>query len=199
MHRRTRKDPPNQENCSTRRLHGHGGNRQQIRQYLQLWILYAEISIELKKKSELSKESAVNACKVYGPYITDILRQVDEVIKLFSMEKELRENQKQRRIPSTQIHTRRHKNRDHSGQGEGTSTGRQRGRRHVESHKEERRKLRKRTRGSKEQGPTTKADKTKTNHDRSDFNFFTIVNSTPIRNSNPRRDQPVVHFDTNPV
>ena len=35
--------------------------------------------------------------------------------------------------------------------------------------------------------------------DRSDFNFFTIVNSTPIRNSNPRTDQPAVHFDTNPV
>ena len=31
------------------------------RQYIQLWILYAEISIELKKKSELSKESVVNA------------------------------------------------------------------------------------------------------------------------------------------
>ena len=23
-------DPPNQETCSTRRLHGHGGNRKQI-------------------------------------------------------------------------------------------------------------------------------------------------------------------------
>ena len=34
---------------------------------------------------------------------------------------------------------------------------------------------------------------------RSDFNFFTIVNSTPIRNSNTRTDQPAVHFDTNPV
>ena len=53
-------------------------------------ILYAEISIELKKKSEHSRESAVNACRVYGPYIADILHQVDEVIKLFSMEKELR-------------------------------------------------------------------------------------------------------------
>ena len=28
------------------------------RQYMQLWILYAEISTELKKNSELSKESA---------------------------------------------------------------------------------------------------------------------------------------------
>ena len=60
------------------------------RQYIQLWILYAEISIELKKKTELSKESVVNTCKVYGPYIADIPCQVDEVIKLFSMEKELR-------------------------------------------------------------------------------------------------------------
>ena len=57
------------------------------RQYMQLWILYADISIELRKKSELSKESAVNACRVSGPYIADILRQVGEVIKLFSMEK----------------------------------------------------------------------------------------------------------------
>ena len=44
-----------------------------IRQYLQLWILYAEISIKLKRKSKLSRESAVAACKVYGLYISDIL------------------------------------------------------------------------------------------------------------------------------
>ena len=61
-----------------------------ILQYGQLWQLYAEISVELKKKSELSQESAVAACKVYGPYISDILRQVDEVMKIFAMEKELR-------------------------------------------------------------------------------------------------------------
>ena len=35
--------------------------------------------------------------------------------------------------------------------------------------------------------------------DRADFNLFTIVNSTPIRNSNPRTDQPAVNFDTNSV
>ena len=35
--------------------------------------------------------------------------------------------------------------------------------------------------------------------DRSDFNFFNLINSTPIRNSNPRSDQPAVHFDANPV
>ena len=44
-----------------------------IQQYGQLWQLYAEISVALKKKSELSQESVVAACKVYGPYITDIM------------------------------------------------------------------------------------------------------------------------------
>ena len=44
-----------------------------ILQYSQLWQLYAEISVETEKKSELSQESAVAACKVYGPYISDIL------------------------------------------------------------------------------------------------------------------------------
>ena len=61
-----------------------------IRQYCQLWKLYAEVSVELKRKSNLSRESAVTACKVYGSNIADILREVDEVMKLFAMEKELR-------------------------------------------------------------------------------------------------------------
>ena len=47
--------------------------KSKICQYCQLWQLYAEISVELKRKSELSQESAVSACKVYGPYILDIL------------------------------------------------------------------------------------------------------------------------------
>ena len=34
---------------------------------------------------------------------------------------------------------------------------------------------------------------------RSDFNFLTMVNSTPIRSSNTRADQPAVHFDTNTI
>ena len=44
-----------------------------IQQYCHLWTLYAENSVELKRKSELSQESAVAACKVYVPYISDIL------------------------------------------------------------------------------------------------------------------------------
>ena len=34
---------------------------------------------------------------------------------------------------------------------------------------------------------------------RTDFNYPTMINSTPIRNNNTRTDQPAVHFDTNMV
>ena len=44
-----------------------------IHQYCQLWQLYAENSVKLKRKLELSQESAVATCKVYGPYISNIL------------------------------------------------------------------------------------------------------------------------------
>ena len=61
-----------------------------ICQFCQLWTMYAENSVELKRKSELSQESAVAACKVYVPYISDIVRILDEVMKIFTIEKELR-------------------------------------------------------------------------------------------------------------
>ena len=41
-------------------------------QYCHLWTMYTDSSVELKKKSELSQESAVAACKMYVPYISDI-------------------------------------------------------------------------------------------------------------------------------
>ena len=44
-----------------------------ICQYCQLWTMYADNSVELKRKSELSQESAVAACKVYVPYTSDIV------------------------------------------------------------------------------------------------------------------------------
>ena len=36
-------------------------------------------------------------------------------------------------------------------------------------------------------------------NNRLDFNFFTMVNNTTIRNGNARTDQPVVHLDTNTI
>ena len=34
---------------------------------------------------------------------------------------------------------------------------------------------------------------------RADFDFFTMINSTLIRNGNTRMDQPAIHFDTNTI
>ena len=55
-----------------------------------MWQLYADTSVELKKKSELSQDSAVAACRVYVPYMSDITRQLEEVRKIFAIEKEVR-------------------------------------------------------------------------------------------------------------
>ena len=74
-----------------------------ICQYCHLWTLYAENSVELKRKSELSQESTITACKVYVPYISDILRQVDNSMKIFAMEKELRIIKNRGHFPVPQI------------------------------------------------------------------------------------------------
>ena len=55
-----------------------------------MWQLYADTSVGLKKKSELSQDSAVAACRVYVPYMSDITRQLEEVRKIFAIEKEVR-------------------------------------------------------------------------------------------------------------
>ena len=167
-------------------------------QYIQLWILYADISIELRKKTELSKESAVNACKVYRPYIADILHQVEEVIKLFSMEKELRKirNRGEFPVPTLTPHGIRIMNTKDKDSAL-TQVDREcedilrAVRRNEEKYKKEQEEAKNRD----QQLRITRQRQT----DRSDFNFFNVINSTPTGNSNPRSDQPVVHFDANPV
>ena len=168
------------------------------RQYMQLWILYAEISIELRKKSELSKESAVNACKVYGPYIADILHQVEEVIKLFSMEKELRKIRNRREFPvprftpdGIKIVNTQDKDRVLTQVDREVEDILRTVRRNEEKYKKEQEEAKNRD----QQLRLTRQRQT----DRSDFNFFNVINSTPIRNNNPRSDQPALHFDANPV
>ena len=167
-------------------------------QYMQLWILYADISIELRKKTELSKESAVNACKVYGPYITDILHQVEEVIKLFSMEKELRKIRNRGEFPvpkftpdGIRIMNTKDKDRVLTQVDREVEDILRAVRRNEEKYEKEQEEARNRD----QQLRLTRQRQT----DRSDFNFFNVVNSTPIRNNNPRSDQPAVHFDANPV
>ena len=56
----------------------------------QLWELYADALCELTAKSKISQQEAAKACKVHRPYIHDVLDQIDAVMTLFVMEKELR-------------------------------------------------------------------------------------------------------------
>ena len=71
--------------------------------------MYADNSVELRRKSELSQESAVAACRVYVPYISNIVRQLDKVMKIFAIEKELRTIKNRGYFPVPQITPQDHK------------------------------------------------------------------------------------------
>ena len=165
-----------------------------IRQYLQLWKLYAEISVELKRKSELSWESAVTACKVYGLYISDILQQLDKVMKLFAMEKELRiiKNRGHFPIPTitpqgTKIKTTHDRDKALEAVDIEVTEMIKAVRQSEENYKREQEQAKNRD----EQLRLTRQTS------RQEFNSLMLINSTPIRNSNTRTDQPAVHSDTN--
>ena len=98
-----------------------------IGQYCQLWKLYTETSIELKRKSKLSWEKAVTACKVEGMYISDILLQVNEVLKLFAIEKELRIINNRGHFPVPKITQQGTKNRKLQRQKQDSRCSRHRG------------------------------------------------------------------------
>ena len=61
-----------------------------ISQYCKLWTLYVDTSIQLKRASKLPRDKAVAACKIYGSHISDLLKQFNEITKLFAIENELR-------------------------------------------------------------------------------------------------------------
>ena len=168
-----------------------------VRQYCYLWTMYADSSVELKKKSELSQESAVAACKMYVPYISDITRQIEEVVKIFAMEKELRLIKNRGYFPVPQLAPRQCKIEkiqdketlikeiDEIAVEMLTAI-----RESEENYKKEQEQARIREEQLRSARQTS----------RSDINLYpTLANSTPIRNANTRSDQPGVHFNTNPV
>ena len=144
----------------------------------------------------MSQESAVAACKMYRPYISDILRQVDEVMKIFAMEKEIR----------------RIKNRGHflvpliAPQGNKIETSHDKDK-VLEAVDEEIIEMLNAVKQSEENYEREQEQamirdeqlRTARQTNRSDFNFATLANSTPIRSNNVRTDQPGVHFNTNSV
>ena len=61
--------------------------------------MYADALIQLKGASKLHHNKAVAACKIYGSHISDLLKQFEEMMKLFAIENELRAIQHREQIP----------------------------------------------------------------------------------------------------
>ena len=168
-----------------------------VRQYCHLWMMYADISVELKKKSELSQESAVAAWKMYVPYISNITQQIEEVVKIFAMEKELRSIKNRGYFPVPQlapeeckIETIQDKEVLMREIDEIAVEMLNAIKKSEENYKREQEQARIRDKQLRSARQTS----------RSDINLYpTLANSTPITNSNARSDQPGVHFNTNPV
>ena len=167
-----------------------------ICQTCQLWTLYTENSVELKRKSELSQENTVAAYKVYVPYISDIIIQLDEVMKIFTMEKELRSIKNRGYFPVPQItpqdskiETACDKDKILETVDEMATAMPQAIMQSEEAYMREQNQARARDEQLRSVRQT----------DRSGFNYFTLANSTPIRNDNARSDPPGVHFNTNPI
>ena len=166
-------------------------------QYRHLWTMYADSSVELKKKSELSQESAVAACIMYVPYISDITRQIEEVVKIFAMEREVRSIKNRGYFPVPQLTPRECKIETIQDKEilmkdidetvvEMLNT--------IKESEENYIREREQARIREEQLRSARQTS------RSDINSYpTLANSIPIRNTNTRSDQPGVHFNTNPV
>ena len=167
-----------------------------IYQFCQLWKIYADNSVELKRKSELSQESAVAACRVYAPYISDIVRQLDKVMKIFAMEKEMRTIKNRGYFPvphftpkENKIETARDKDKVLETIDEIATAMIKAVRQSEENHLREQEQARARDEQLRSVRQT----------DRSGLNYCTLTNSTPIRNDNTRTDAQGVHFNTNPT
>ena len=168
-----------------------------IHQFCQLWIMYAENTVELKRKSELSQESVVAACKVYVPYISDIVQELDEVIKIFAIEKEIRAIKNRGYFPvphimsqDRKIETTNDKDKVLETIDEIATAMCQAVKQSEEIYIREWEQARARDEHIRSVRQT----------DRSDYNYFTVLaNSTPIRNDNTRVDRPGVHFNVNPI
>ena len=166
-------------------------------QYSHLWTMYADSSVELKRKSELSQESAVAACKMYIPYISDITRQKEEVVKIFAMEKELRLMKNRGYFPVPQLSPRECKIETIQDKEILTKEIAEVAAEMFNAIKESDKNYKREQEQARIRNEQLRSAR-QTN--RSDNNLYpTLANSTPIRNTNTRAAQPGVHFNTNPV
>ena len=134
---------------------------------------------------------------MYVPYISDITRQIEEVVKIFAMEKELRSIKNRGYFPVPQlapgeckIETIQDKEVLMREIDEIAVEMLNAIKESEENYKREQEQARIRDEQLRSARQTS----------RSDINLYpTLANSTPIRNSNTRSDQPGVHFNTNPI
>ena len=169
---------------------------QKICQFCHLWQLYADTSVELKKKSELSQDSAVAACRVYVPYMSDITRQLEEVRKIFTIEKEVRTIKNRGFFPVPHINPQEEKIETAKDKDkileriDELATAMIQAARQSEEHLP---REQEQARARDEQLRLVRQT------DRSGLNFFAQANSTPVRNDNQTTDNQGVHFKTNPT
>ena len=190
------KNPKHQKTSRTSRHDELRRNRTKIHQFCHLWQLYADTSVELKKKSELSQDSAVAACRVYVPYMADITRQLEEVRKIFAIEKEVRTIKNRGYFPvphinpqEEKIETAKDKDKILERIDELAMAMIQAARQSEENLAREQEQARARDKQLRLVRQT----------DRSSLNFFAQANSTPVRSDNQRTDNQGVHFKTNPT
>ena len=166
-------------------------------QYCHLWAMYANNSVELKKKSELSQESAVAACKMYVPYISDITYQIEEVVKIFAMEKELRLIKNRGYFPVPQLAPKECKIETIQEKETLIKEINEVAVEMLNAIRESKENYRKEQEQAKIRAEQLRSTRQTS---RSDINLYpTLANSTPIRNTNTRSDQPGVHFNTNAI
>ena len=166
--------------------------------YTKLWVLYTQASCELTRRSKILQEEAAKACKVYGPYIRDVLQQVEEVMTLFVMEKELRNIKGRGHFPIPTITPHNTKIENH-----------QQSRKTLEAVDK---KLIRILNAVKESGNTYEKEQeaarqharaARPTH-RTQYNFTSLNCSTPIKNmgTTENRHQPTertTHFNPNPT
>ena len=160
---------------------------QKIHEFCHLWQLYADTSVELKKKSELSQDSAVAACRVYVPYMSDITRQ---------LEKEVRTIKNRGYFPVPHINPQEEKIETAKDKDKILERIDQLATAMIQAARQSEENL------AREQVQARARDeqlRLVRQTDRSSLNFFAQANSTPVRSDNQRTDNQGVHFKTNPT
>ena len=134
---------------------------------------------------------------MYAPYIFDIVRQIEEVVKIFAMEKELRLIKNRGYFPVPQLAPEEYKIETIQDKEVLLTEIDEIVVEMLNAIKESEENYK------REQEPARIRDeqlRSARQTSRSDINIYPILaNSSPIRNNNTRSDQPGVHFNANPV